>query len=231
MNILAIDTSSTSGSIAISKKNKIEYIQFLDLKITHSERLMPQIAFGLEQCKMVISDINAILISNGPGSFTGLRIGLATAKGLSYANKIPIIPFNSIEMSAVNLYGNSNNIVVFNDAKMGEVYAGMFTPKLEKIIPSGNFKPQEFLDLVKGKVTIIGSGISVYKELISNTIDADFALIHQTLPIASSLISLFELRKIDPIYDLNEVASLEPDYMRKSQAEIVREKKLERDKA
>ncbi len=231
MNILAIDTSSTSGSIAISKNKKIEYIQFLDLKITHSERLMPQIAFGLKQCKTEISEIDAILISNGPGSFTGLRIGLATAKGLSYADKIPIIPFNSIEMSAANLYGNANNIVVFNDAKMGEVYAGMYSPKLEEIIAPGNFKPLEFLDSVKGKVTIIGSGINVYRDLINEKINADFSLIHQSLPLASSLISLFELKKIEPIYDLNKIASLEPDYMRKSQAEIVREEKLKRDKA
>ena len=231
MNILAIDTSSTSGSIAISKNSKIEYIQFLDLKITHSERLMPQIAFGMEQCKISINDINAILISNGPGSFTGLRIGLATAKGLSYANKIPIIPFNSIEMSAANLFGNANNIVVFNDAKMGEVYAGMYSPKLEEIIAPGNFKPQEFLDLIEGKVTVIGSGVNVYKELINKTIEADFVLKHQSLALAASLISLFELREIVPVYNFNEIASLEPFYMRKSQAEIVREETLKRDKA
>ena len=164
MNLLAIDTSSTSGSIAISANNKIEYLQYLDLKITHSERLMPQISFGLKQCKLSIGNIDAILISNGPGSFTGLRIGLSTAKGLSYADKIPIIPFDTLEMLAINLYGNQNNIAVFNDAKMGEVYAGIFSPKMEKIIPSGNFKPQEFLDLVQSKITIIGSGVNIYKD-------------------------------------------------------------------
>ena len=231
MNLLAIDTSSTSGSIAISKNNKIEFIQFLDLKVTHSERLMPQIAFGLEQCKLTINNIDAILISNGPGSFTGLRIGLATAKGLSYANKIPLIPFNSLEMIATNLYGNANNIVVYNDAKMGEVYAGMFSSKLKEIIPVGNYKPQEFLDLVEGKVTIIGSGVSVYEELITKSIDADFSLLHQSLPLSVALISLLELKNIKPIYNLNEVADLEPYYMRKSQAEVVRDDKIKKDRA
>ena len=187
---------------------------------------MTLISFGFKHCKLSIGNIDAILISNGPGSFTGLRIGLSTAKGLSYADKIPIIPFDTLEMLAINLYGNQNNIAVFNDAKMGEVYAGIFSPNMEKIIPSGNFKPQEFLDLVQSKITIIGSGVNIYKDLIINYTNVEFSPINQSLPLASSLISLFELKKIKLIYDFNKIANLEPDYMRKSQAEIVREAKI-----
>ena len=82
MNILALSTTSSSGSIAIYKEDHISYINHLDIKITHSERLLPQIDAGLKNSKIGIPDIDLVAIANGPGSFTGVRIGLATAKGV-----------------------------------------------------------------------------------------------------------------------------------------------------
>ncbi|MDD3051112.1 MAG: tRNA (adenosine(37)-N6)-threonylcarbamoyltransferase complex dimerization subunit type 1 TsaB, partial [Candidatus Cloacimonetes bacterium] len=138
MNILAIDTSSSCGSIAISNDNNIRYISYLDLQTTHSERLMPQIDYGLKQAEMKINQINLVAYSNGPGSFTGIRIGLATAKGICFALGIPLVSFNTLEILAYSFKGYSRNILAFMDARMNEVYAALYTPELKEIIAPCN---------------------------------------------------------------------------------------------
>ena len=119
MNILALSTTSTSGSIAIYKENSIAFISYLDIRITHSERLMPQIAFGLEQSNIELKNLDLVIIANGPGSFTGIRIGLATAKGICMAHEIPLLPVNTLELLAYNLFGSNRDILPFIHSRMG----------------------------------------------------------------------------------------------------------------
>ena len=224
MNILAINTSSTSGSIAIFKQDKISFICYLDIKVTHSERLMYQIDMGLKKSCLNIKDINVILIANGPGSFTGLRIGLATAKGLSLPNKIPIIPYNSLLLYAANLYGSSLPILVMVDAKMGETYTALYSPDLKEIIKPQNTKPEKILKKINQKVIITGNGLYKFEEIIKNSgIDYIKPLNHQNTDLATAMISIFLNEKKVPKYDFDFIASLEPNYLRKSQAEIVYE--------
>lgn len=225
MNILAIDTSSTSGSIALSKNDLIVYVSYLDIRKTHSERLMVQVKEALEQNKISIDDIDLICLANGPGSFTGIRIGLATAKGLSYGKKIPLLALNNLELLAANIYGNQRAILSFVDAKMGEVYTALYSSELEELIPPRNCKPEEILELVDMPVTVIGTGIEVYQQkLAESKIDYNTVLPHQSLNLATACISLaMRLEKV-PEYNFEEIAELEPFYLRKSQAEINKEK-------
>ena len=121
MNILGIETSSSWGSVAVVKDDRIVFSSYLDIKVTHSERLLPQIDAALKSSSLQISDLDIIAISNGPGSFTGLRIGLAAAKGLSFPHEIPLYPVNTLRLLAANLYGNEFPILSFMDARMQEV--------------------------------------------------------------------------------------------------------------
>ena len=225
MNILALCTTSTSGSIAICKNDTISFISYLDINITHSERLMPQIDFGLKQSKIGIEDLHLVCLANGPGSFTGVRIGLATAKGFCMAKKIPLLPINTLELLAYNLLGNKLPILSFIDAKMDEVYAALYSQELKEIIPPQNAKPAEFLKKIKEPVIIIGDGVEKYENIIKESrIEYKLALPHQNIPMASTLISI-ALKKDIPKYDFNFIANLEPYYLRKSQAEILKESK------
>lgn len=227
MNILALCTTSTSGSIAIYKKNSIAFISYLDIRITHSERLMPQIAFGLEQSNMELKNLDIVTIANGPGSFTGIRIGLATAKGICMAHEIPLLPINTLELLAYNLFGSNRDILPFIDARMGEVYAALYSLHLKQLIPPQNVKPADFLKKISKPVTIVGDGLENYGEIIeSSRIDFVPALPHQNIPLASTLISI-ALRKPIPDYNFDQISELEPFYLRKSQAEITREKNRE----
>ena len=227
MNILALCTTSTSGSIALYKGNSIAFISYLDIRITHSERLMPQIAFGLEQSSIELKDLNLVTIANGPGSFTGIRIGLATAKGICMPHEIPLLPVNTLELLAYNLFGSNRNILPFIDARMSEVYAALYSSNLEQLIPPQNVKPADFLQKISEPVTIVGDGLESYREIIeSSRVDFVPALPHQNIPLASTLISI-ALRNSVPDYNFDQIAELEPFYLRKSQAEIAREKNRE----
>ena len=228
MNILALSTTSSSGSIAIYKENHISYINHLDIKITHSERLLPQIDAGLKNSKIGIPDIDLVVIANGPGSFTGVRIGLATAKGICMAQNIPLLPINTLELLANNVADSSRNILALIDARMAEVYAALYSTKLELIIPETNAKPAEFFKKIKEPVIIVGDGAKEFKkEILESGIDHTFCLEHQNIPLASTLISI-ALKSNIPIFDFERIAELEPYYLRKSQAELVRDEKIKK---
>lgn len=225
MNILALDTSSTSGSIALSKNDRIVYVSYLDIRKTHSERLMVQVKEALEQNKINIDDIDLICLANGPGSFTGIRIGLATAKGLSYGKQIPLVAFNNLELLAANIYGNQRPILSFVDAKMGEVYTALYRADLAELISPRNCKPEEILNLIDMPITVIGTGVEVFKQKLEESgIDYLQVLPHQAINLATSCLSLAMKLAEKPEYNFTEIAELEPYYLRKSQAEINKEK-------
>jgi tRNA threonylcarbamoyl adenosine modification protein YeaZ len=188
---------------------------------------MPQIAFGLEQSNIKLKNLDLVTIANGPGSFTGIRIGLATAKGICMAHEIPLLPINTLELLAYNIFGNNRDILPFIDARMSEVYAALYSSNLEQLIPLQNVKPADFLQKISKPVTIVGDGLESYREIIEKSkIDFVPALPHQNIPLASTLISI-ALRNPVPDYNFDQISELEPFYLRKSQAEIAREKNRE----
>lgn len=220
MNILAIDTSSSWGSVAIAKEGRICHISYLDIRVTHSERLMLQIDNGLSQSGINLDDIDLIVFSNGPGSFTGLRIGLATVKGICTVKKIPLYPLSSLKALAYNAYGCAVNIAAFIDARMNEAYAALYDRQMNEVIAPMNTDPQAFIDSINEKSLIIGDGVYKYSSLIEKRNDVlTQGLIHQNYIIASSLIAAAIDDNIDIEFDFDAIADLEPYYLRKSQAE------------
>ncbi len=171
-----------------------------------------------------MNDIDLIAVANGPGSFTGIRIGLATAKGLCMGTEIPLYPINTLELLAYNAYGTDISILPFIDAKMNEVYAALYSNEMEVLIEPQNTDPLEFLSRIDQPVFILGDGVEKYTEVITaSKIKATKALPHQNIPSALTLISItLNLTEI-PVFDFNFVADLQPYYLRKSQAELVKE--------
>lgn len=223
MILLAIDTSNSSGSIAIMKKKELLFSSFFNIKITHSETLMPEIDRALSLCNLQTSDLNAIAFAQGPGSFTGLRIGLATAKGLAFANNLPLVPISSLKIVAMNYFGCGKNILVVQDAKMKEVYVALYTSNLEEIITPCCIKPTSLTDIVKNPTIAVGSGVALYQNHLSDNPNIEInKIIEKNQAKAESMFSIIQIEDINPSFDFDFNSKLEPYYIRKSQAEVNR---------
>ncbi|MCB5250547.1 MAG: tRNA (adenosine(37)-N6)-threonylcarbamoyltransferase complex dimerization subunit type 1 TsaB [Candidatus Cloacimonadales bacterium] len=225
MTYLSLDTSSNAGSIALEKGGKILYINYFDSLITHSETLMPSINEAFKLAKIKAQDIDAILLANGPGSFTGLRIGLATAKGIAYPHKIPILPFYTLEANAINYMNKGKPILSIIDAKMDEIYLSLYDEHLNEISSPCCFSYPELQFFLEEKKLdnffLCGdkpdSLIKIFKQNKINYFEQTGIL---SLKICTSLFSLMSLRKICPEWNNEAYAALEPFYVRKSIAQI-----------
>ena len=126
MKILGIETSMYAGSIAVSEDEKVLGEYYFNTGPSHSEKLMPSIQWLLKELSIDKTGLEAVAVSLGPGSFTSLRIGLASAKGLSYALGIPIIGISTLELMANNVPFAPFRICPLIDARRGEVFAAFF---------------------------------------------------------------------------------------------------------
>ena len=126
MIILAIDTTGKVCSTAVSKDGKLLSEEYRDVGLTHSASLMPMIETVLGSAGVDISDIDRIAVSNGPGSFTGVRIGVCAAKALAHARGIPICGISTLEAMSHNIAHFDGTVVPMIDARRGEVYAAAF---------------------------------------------------------------------------------------------------------
>lgn len=223
---MALDTSSRCGSIALYSNDRITFISYLDIQLTHSERLLPQIDFGLQQSSLIPADLDLICLSNGPGSFTGTRIGLATAKGICMGNEIPLQPYNTLAVLAHNVFLPALPVLVMMDARMNEVYAALYAQDYKELIPPGNYNPEDILSLVKETCLIIGDGYRRFTTEISRS-GIKYIPVPENLnvPLAATMIGMFLQSDEKPDYDFNFISQLEPYYFRKSQAELVKERR------
>lgn len=223
MKILSLETATMAGSIALTEDEKLIAEVMLDINVAHAERLMGSIEWLLKASHISINDIDAFAISIGPGSFTGLRIGLSTVKGLSYATKKPIIAVPTLDAFARRLPFSPYNICPMLDARKNEVYTGLYrwlNGVLEKTIPETAIRPDDFLKEINGKTIFMGEGAKVYRELIMDILKTDglFAPSFMMSPSASSVaeIAIEKLKK----GEIADPVSLTPFYIRRSEAEI-----------
>lgn len=227
MKILALETSTIAGSVAVVDDNKglIGEVR-VDVKVAHSERLMPSVEWLLNASDLSINDIDAFGVSIGPGSFTGLRIGLSTAKGLAFSTGKPLVPVKTLDAFARTLVYCSYTICPMLDARKNEVYAGLYRWEddfCKKIVPETAISPEALLNEIKGSGTVLftGDGAVKYSELIEKIIgkDAVFAPSYRMSPAASSVAEIaFETLKQG---DLPDPVRIIPFYIRKSEAEVL----------
>lgn len=126
MNLLAIDTTTQTGSIALLEEEKIISEKILDLQVTQVEKLLPAVALLFRETGWDFERLEGLAVSIGPGSFTGLRIGLATMKAFAQVHNLPLIGVSSLEALAHNAHESKKPVAAVLDAKRKEVYAAVY---------------------------------------------------------------------------------------------------------
>jgi tRNA threonylcarbamoyladenosine biosynthesis protein TsaB len=223
--ILAFDTSTKVLTIALAEDDKILVQYRLNVDYTHSEYLMKLIDDSLKIAKLERNEIKAIAVSKGPGSFTGLRIGLAVAKGLNISLGSKIYSYTSLEALAATQIGSKEKVLTVLPAQRGEVYGAFFDVESEKPKIIGQYflgTPKELVDTIKydGNIKILGEGYDKFFDEFNTLFENKVVSLPKSTMLADSsgLINLIN-------YDLKEnspsenVHTLKPFYMRLSSAE------------
>lgn len=225
MKILAIDSSGLVASTALLVDQILVGEYTINNKKTHSQTLLPMIDQMMAIADVDISEVDAIAIASGPGSFTGLRIGAATAKGLAGALKVPIVPVPTLEGLAMNLAETEGLICPLMDARRNQAYYGIYSFCDGKIVCEEKPDAAPIEDIIakinekKESVTFLGDGVPVFFEIIKKMAEVPifFAKPHQNYQKAGAIAVLGNQY-------LQEGKQLEafrfaPDYLRLSQAE------------
>jgi tRNA threonylcarbamoyladenosine biosynthesis protein TsaB len=211
--ILNIETATTNCSVSLSKEGETFILkEDYGNGYSHAERLHVYIEEVLEQANLSLKDIDAIAISKGPGSYTGLRIGVSTAKGLCFAADKPLVSISTLEALSHQVKAEDGIIVSMLDARRMEVYSAVFDANHKQIrdVQAEVLDETSFADyLANGKVYFIGNGVEKTKTLISHP---NAIFIEGKLPSANEMSSLaFDKYKKD---DIEDVAYFEPYYLK-----------------
>ena len=230
MRILALDSSGLVATVAILEDEQTIAEYTVNYKKTHSQTLLPMLDEIVKMTEFDISTIDAIAVAGGPGSFTGLRIGSATAKGLGLALDKPLIHIPTVDGMAYNMFGNSGIICPIMDARRNQVYTGLyrFGKEFEVVEEQMAIPVSELIEKLNAygeKVTFLGDGVPVYAEQLKTglTVEYVFAPAHMNRQSAAAVGALgmkyFEAGKVESARDH------QPDYLRLSQAERERAEK------
>lgn len=231
MRILAIDTSTSAASCAVMSDDKLEAEVFLNHKLHHSVLLFPMIEEVLSRVEITMDDVDIVAACGGPGSFTGLRIGVAAAKGLCLGGNKKFIGVSALDGMAFEAYSFGGIICPMLDALRENIYTALYRWEAEELIKISDYKAvhiNELIDEIKNydnKVVFAGDCISNHKELLSNELGtrAVFTPLSLTMPRASAIGELAFRRAIKG--DFDDIHTYSPIYLRKPQAEREYEKK------
>ncbi len=233
MKILALDSSGLVASVAVAEDGIVTAEYTVNHKKTHSQTLLPMLETIKNMVELDLSTIDAIAIASGPGSFTGLRIGSATAKGLGLALSVPLIEVPTLAGLAYNLWGSDKLICPIMDARRNQVYTGIyaFTQTWDKkggIWCMETIQEQCAVDIMEileelnnlnREVIFLGDGVPVFEERITMHLQVpfSFAPAHCNRQRGASVAALASI-----YYKEGKTVSADahqPDYLRKSQAE------------
>lgn len=224
MVILGIESSAVSASSAIVKDGKLLSEMFANVGLTHSATLMPLIISACETAGVTVSDIDAVAVANGPGSFTGIRIGVATAKGIAHPTEKKCVPVSTLEAIAYPYSGNDCIAASVMDARCQQVYCAFFDCSVGfiRMCADDAFTFDVLAEKISKcdkKVVLVGDGADVayeyLKEKVKNVVKAIPSVKYQH---ASSVAFIAEKRLVDDI-DICAADKLVPAYLRLSQAE------------
>lgn len=225
MVILSISTSTNICSVSLGNENTIlKELSIHDAK-THSENLMPLIDKLLKTTNYSLKDINYLACDVGPGSFTGIRIGIATIKAISEVHNIPIAPISSLQALSYNVNISDGLICSMIDARNENIYYCTFD---KNHLPIQDLKAEHidealnYLSNLDNKITFVGNGAIVNKEKIIEKLSSK-AIFHEQNDLLSSKVLVTARKKIEKKEYCN-ADELLPIYLRKSQAERMLEK-------
>lgn len=222
MMLLAIDSTGPSLSVALANDGKIVYECFQRTGHTHSERLMPMIDAALASQGIEAAQLDALAVTVGPGSFTGVRIGVETAKALCHALEKPCVPVNALEAIARGAQSFDGVVCPLQDARAGQVYGAAFWDG-EQILPDDAVKLDEFLDSLPEEAAccFIGDGAQANRAHIAQTMGKRAVFAQESdMNLRAANAAMIACERIDTAVTWRELL---PYYLRKPQAERERE--------
>ena len=229
MKILGIESAALVASVAILDEDITIAEYTTNFKKTHSETLLPMLDEIIKMTGIDCSELSAIAVSGGPGSFTGLRIGAACAKGLGLALDLPLIHVPTLDAMALNIYSSDAIIVPIMDARRNQVYTGIYKNdcNLEIIKESMAVAIDELFEILRDldnkkeikKIIFLGDGVPVFREYIDKNLEIahDFAPANLNRQRASN-IAMLGLKMFKEGKSLLS-DDMRPEYLRRSQAE------------
>ena len=229
MNILALDTSGATASAAVAKDGFLTGEISLRHGKTHSQKVIPMIEALLDMLDMKKQDINLLAVANGPGSFTGVRIGVVTIKSMAYALNIPIVEVSSLMSLAFTISEQRGVVCPIIDARNSQVYAGIYkisADSIETLYPDEGVTVETLAENLKkldSDVHFVGDAVPIYRDFFeAQGFKAYFAPDELFTPRAGSAARLaWLLHSKGHVSDAFKAA---PNYLRKSQAERLKEK-------
>jgi tRNA threonylcarbamoyladenosine biosynthesis protein TsaB len=225
MRILGVDTSTACGSLGLIDDHKVVAEYALLQEETHSARLVPAIQAILKEARLDIHEMDGMAISLGPGSFTGLRVGLSVVKGLALAVAKPVVGVPTLDALAHNLPFTPYLICPLLDARKGELYTALYQDgeggEIERLTPYQVLPPTQLLENLPVRETVfLGYGVDLCRGLIEKQLGAKalFAPPHLRFLRGTTVAELGMKRLLQG--DQDDIASLAPIYVRPSDAEI-----------
>jgi tRNA threonylcarbamoyladenosine biosynthesis protein TsaB len=223
MYILAVDTCDSAGSVAVLHHTRLLGEINIESPLTHSQRLMTAVDYLLMDLKLDISRMDGYAVAAGPGSFTGIRIGMSTVKALAASFSRPVAPVSRLEALAVKLAETRKGLLCpFLDAKKNQVYTALYTSgkdRLQEVIPEGAYDPDAFLTRLPARriIHFVGSGSGPYRDKIRQHLQ-DKARISPRSSFVGYETGLLGYDMIKHKRGMNS-REVVPLYLRKSQAE------------
>jgi tRNA threonylcarbamoyladenosine biosynthesis protein TsaB len=221
--VLGIDTATRIATVGLADDGRAGANRALPMVGSHARTLLPLISDLLSAAALTLRDLDLVAVSIGPGSFTGLRIGLSTAKGLCLASSLPVIGVSTLEAYARAAGSRPDTVWPVLDARKGEVYAAGFRWRdsaLDTVRPARALSPEALLDDLSPPCLLVGDGVDAYAEFWQRHLGAGAELIRlDALPPNGSVVAalggeLFARRGGD------DLAAVEPTYCRPSEAEV-----------
>ena len=234
MKILALDSSGIVASVAVIEDDILLAEYTVNYKKTHSQTLLPMLDEVVKMTELDLETIDAIAVAAGPGSFTGLRIGSATAKGLGLALKKPLIAGPTVDALAYNLYDVSGLICPIMDARRNQVYTGIYRFEEHKLVAVKQQWASPMTELIEElnklgePVTFLGDGVPVFRSMIEGKLQVPYSFapahVNKQRAAAVGTLGMIYYKEGRTETAMEHV----PEYLRVSQAERER---AEREKA
>jgi len=223
MKILAVDTATQSCSVAVTDSGSLSADLTIVKSQTHSKHLMELIHSILGIVGFDVADLDGLAVTIGPGSFTGLRIGISTIKGLAHALDKPVVGISSLEALAWQCAETPYLICPLLDARKGEVYGATYRFDRDQLIEKSGARamaPEAVFEDIDAPCVFVGNGAQLYRQRIAAALGslAHFVPEGQNIIRASS-VAFLSMARFDA-NDPDEIAGLVPHYIRKSDAEL-----------
>ena len=228
MRILALDSTANTSTAAVLEDGVLLSLYTANIKNTHSETLLPMVKSVLDTLKLTVDDIDAFAVSEGPGSFTGVRIGVATVKGLAFGREKKCVGVSTIEALAKNMEGFDGVVCPIMNARRGQVYTGAFL-KGKRILEDQCMLLCDlipFLEKYGAPIYFVGDGYSLIEGMDNKLFMHTPEMLRYQNAYSVGKIAYEKILNGEFVTD----SELRVEYLRKAQAEREREERLEREK-